>query len=160
MADKFLRCEVIGSIANSITVKPYVDGAGIITVCQQDNILFDPDTLRAEGAEEMRQAALDALARTAREKFNLSDEYNHYLAGLMDGELAIKELPPARIQEKPKKRKHICWQFCRDLNDINEAIYGGDPDWEGLYSADQIINILYHPSHGSYVVFWKREMTT
>jgi hypothetical protein len=40
-----------------------------------------------------RQEAIDALARTAREKFNLSDEYNHYLAGLMDGELAIKELP-------------------------------------------------------------------
>jgi hypothetical protein len=40
-----------------------------------------------------RQQAIDALARTAREKFNLSDEYNHYLAGLMDGELAIKELP-------------------------------------------------------------------
>lgn len=39
-----------------------------------------------------RQQAIDALARTAREKFNLSDEYNHYLAGLMDGELAIKEL--------------------------------------------------------------------
>lgn len=99
MADKFLRCEVVGSIANSITVKPYVDGAGIITVLQQDNILFDPDTLRAEGAEEMRQAALNALARTAREKFNLSDEYNHYLAGLMDGELAIKELPT--IQPEP-----------------------------------------------------------
>jgi hypothetical protein len=40
-----------------------------------------------------RQEAIDALARTAREKFNLSDEYNHYLAGLMDGELAIKERP-------------------------------------------------------------------
>ena len=24
-----------------------------------------------------RQAAIDALARTAREKFNLSDEYSH-----------------------------------------------------------------------------------
>lgn len=40
-----------------------------------------------------RQEAIDALARTAREKFNLSDEYSHYLAGLMDGELAIKNLP-------------------------------------------------------------------
>ena len=48
-----------------------------------------------------RKAALDALARTAREKFNLSDEFNHYLAGLMDGELAIKELPT--IQPEPKK---------------------------------------------------------
>ena len=48
-----------------------------------------------------RKAALDALARTAREKFNLSDEFNHYLAGLMDGELAIKELPT--IQPEPKE---------------------------------------------------------
>lgn len=110
MADKFLRCEVVGSIANSITVKPYVDGAGIITVCQQDNILFDPDTLRAEGAEEMRHAALNALARTAREKFNLSDEYNHYLAGLMDGELAIKELPTIQPEERTEERTktHSC----------------------------------------------------
>lgn len=51
MADKFLRCKVVGSIANSITVKPYVDGAEPITVYQQDNILIDPDTLRAEGGE-------------------------------------------------------------------------------------------------------------
>ena len=42
------------------------------------------------------QAAIDALARTAREKFNLSDEFNHYLAGLMDGETAIRQLPTAR----------------------------------------------------------------
>ena len=48
-----------------------------------------------------RKAALDALARTAREKFNLSDEFNHYLAGLMGGELAIKELPT--IQPEPKE---------------------------------------------------------
>jgi hypothetical protein len=43
-----------------------------------------------------RQAAIDALARTAREKFNLSDEFNHYLAGLMDGETAIRQLPSAQ----------------------------------------------------------------
>ncbi len=55
-----------------------------------------------------RQAAIDALARTAREKFNLSDEYSHYLAGLMDGELAIKNLPSVepkhgrRIEFSPK----------------------------------------------------------
>lgn len=45
-----------------------------------------------------RQAAIDALLRTAREKFNLSDEFNHYLAGLMDGETAIRQLPSADIQ--------------------------------------------------------------
>ena len=43
-----------------------------------------------------RQAAIDALARTAREKFNLSDEYNQYLAGLMDAQLEIKYLPSAQ----------------------------------------------------------------
>ena len=50
-----------------------------------------------------RQAAIDALARMAREKFNLSDEFNHYLAGLMDGENAIRHLPsaqPERIKSK------------------------------------------------------------
>ena len=47
-----------------------------------------------------RQAAIDAFAKIAREKFNLSDEYNHYLAGLMDGELAIKGLPT--IQPEPQ----------------------------------------------------------
>ena len=43
-----------------------------------------------------RQAAIEALARVAREKFNLSDEFNHYLAGLMDGENAIRQLPSAQ----------------------------------------------------------------
>ena len=43
-----------------------------------------------------RQAAIDALARAAREKFNLSDEFTHYLAGLMDGENAIRQLPSAQ----------------------------------------------------------------
>ena len=52
-----------------------------------------------------RQAAIEALARTAREKFNLSDEYSYYLAGLMDGELAIKELPT--IQPEPKEGRWI-----------------------------------------------------
>lgn len=43
-----------------------------------------------------RQMAIDALARVAREKFNLSDEFNHYLAGLIDGENAIRQLPSAQ----------------------------------------------------------------
>ena len=43
-----------------------------------------------------RQAAIDALAREAREKFKLSDEFNHYLAGLMDVENAIRQLPSAQ----------------------------------------------------------------
>ena len=57
-----------------------------------------------------RQAAIDALARTARKKFNLSDEYSHYLAGLMDGELAIKNLPSVEPNQ------------CRDC-----ALF--DPNW-------------------------------
>ena len=42
-----------------------------------------------------RQDAIDALARIAREKLNLSNEYNQYLAGLTDGENAIWRLPSA-----------------------------------------------------------------
>ena len=52
-----------------------------------------------------RQQAIDALARTARETFNLSDEYNHYLAGLMDGELAIKNLPTVQ----PERAIPLSW---------------------------------------------------
>ena len=47
-----------------------------------------------------RAAALDALARTAREKFNLSDEFNHYLAGLMDGDMAIRQMPSAQPEQR------------------------------------------------------------
>ena len=47
-----------------------------------------------------RQAAIDALARIAREKFNLSHEYNQYLAGLTDGENAIWRLPSAEPDQK------------------------------------------------------------
>ena len=55
-----------------------------------------------------RQDAIDALARTAREKFNLSDEYSHYLAGLMDGELAIKNLPSVEPKAVPVIRCKDC----------------------------------------------------
>lgn len=47
-----------------------------------------------------RQDAIDALAKVAREKFNLSDEFNHYLAGLMDGEYAIRQLPSAQSEQQ------------------------------------------------------------
>ena len=36
------------------------------------------------------------------------------------------------------------WQYCNDLNDINEAIKTKDKDWEGLTSADDIISITYN----------------
>lgn len=66
-----------------------------------------------------RQAAMDALARMAREKFNLSDEFNHYLAGLMDGENAIWQLPSAQPEIircrdcKHWKNKHLCESLSR-----------------------------------------------
>ena len=55
----------------------------------------------------------------------------------------------------------IRWQYCKDLNDINQAIrdyhknYPDNENWEGLYTADNIINITYDTNHGCYVVFWK-----
>ena len=70
-----------------------------------------------------RQKAIDALARTAIEKFNLSDEYNHYLAGLMDGELAIKNLPSAEPEQKRGRwERHNAYRG----DDTSGYI---DPDW-------------------------------
>ena len=53
-----------------------------------------------------------------------------------------------------KKKKYVLWNYCKDLNDINNAILMGDTDWEGLRSAKQIISITYDTNHGCYVVFW------
>ena len=53
--------------------------------------------------------------------------------------------------------KFVNWQYCHDLNDINEAIKNRDEDWESLTSADDIISITYDPNQGCYVVFWKME---
>ena len=53
-----------------------------------------------------------------------------------------------------KPKKFIMWQYCKDLNDINNAILTDDEDWDGLRSAEQIINITYDTNHGCYVVFW------
>lgn len=49
----------------------------------------------------------------------------------------------------------INWQYTRDPNDINTAIQNHDSDWEGLTSADHIINITFDSNHGCYVVFWR-----
>ena len=49
----------------------------------------------------------------------------------------------------------INWQYTRDLNDINTAIQNHDSNWEGLTSADQIINIAFDSNNGCYVVFWR-----
>lgn len=55
--------------------------------------------------------------------------------------------------------KEIMWQYCKDPNDINDAIRRNlsepDTDWEGLESADQIINISWDSHQGCYVVFWE-----
>ena len=53
-----------------------------------------------------------------------------------------------------KPKKFIMWQYVKDLNDINSAIMTEDENWEGLYSAEQIISITYDTNHGRYVVFW------
>ena len=49
----------------------------------------------------------------------------------------------------------IMWQYCKDPNDINDAIANHDEDWEDLIDASQIISITYDTNHGCYVVFWK-----
>lgn len=52
----------------------------------------------------------------------------------------------------------VSWQYCRDPNDINEAIKNRDYNWQGLTDANQIISITYDPNHGCYVVFWRCEI--
>lgn len=51
-----------------------------------------------------RQAAIDAITKVARKKFNLSDEYGQYLAGLSDAEMEIRRLPSAERRGKWKVR--------------------------------------------------------
>ena len=51
----------------------------------------------------------------------------------------------------------INWQYCKNPNDIDNAIKNRDNDWEGLTSAEQFISITYDNNHGCYVVFWKME---
>lgn len=49
----------------------------------------------------------------------------------------------------------INWQFCKDPNEINDVLSkGGDYNWEGFTDVSQIINIIYHPEHRCYMVFW------
>lgn len=67
-------------------------------------------------------------------------------------EKAIESIPASDVIER---KKHIVWQYCKDLNDINEAIETEDGNWEQLKSTDQIISITYDTNHGLYVVIWK-----
>ena len=50
--------------------------------------------------------------------------------------------------------KLIVWQYCSNLNDINEAIITQDENWEGLKDSSQIISVTYDSNHGCYVVIW------
>lgn len=49
----------------------------------------------------------------------------------------------------------VMWQYCKDPNEINNAIVMQDENWEGLTSADQIIGITWDPNSAMYLVFWK-----
>lgn len=51
----------------------------------------------------------------------------------------------------------IGWQYCKDPNDINEAIMFRDMNWDSLKSAEQIISITYDYNQNCYVVFWRYE---
>ena len=52
-------------------------------------------------------------------------------------------------------RTEIGWQYCKNPNEINEAIRTQDPNWAGLYSADQIISIIWVSDQRCYQVFWR-----
>lgn len=47
----------------------------------------------------------------------------------------------------------VGWQYCKNPNEINDAIKSGDPNWANLESAGQIINIIWNPEHRLYQVF-------
>lgn len=54
--------------------------------------------------------------------------------------------------------KRIAWQYCKDPNDINdailEAIWNKSSDWEGI-TAENIISITWNNNQECYVVFWR-----
>lgn len=54
----------------------------------------------------------------------------------------------------PDENYYLMWQYCKDPNDINDAVEGWNTDFEGLESLHQIISITYDTNHGCYVVFW------
>lgn len=58
-------------------------------------------------------------------------------------------------QQMLKRITGVNWQYCKNLNDINDAIVNQDKDWDGLDDANKIISITYDANHSSYVVFWK-----
>lgn len=65
----------------------------------------------------------------------------------------VRKFPAADVIER--KKQFIFWQYCKDLNEINEAIETENGNWEQLKSADQIISVTYDTNHGLYVVIWR-----
>lgn len=47
------------------------------------------------------------------------------------------------------------WNYCRNLEDINEAILERHTDWNGLTSAEQIVSITWVERLDCYCVVWK-----
>ena len=77
------------------------------------------------------------------------------------GDLDLTEVHDALKEEMKKagnksngKKQIVHWQYCKDPNDINEAILSEDYNWEGLISAEQIVSITFDTNHMCYVVFW------
>ena len=51
----------------------------------------------------------------------------------------------------------VSWAYCKNLNEVNNAILNGDENWEGLTDAKQVTSITYDSNHGCYVVCWVSE---
>ena len=49
----------------------------------------------------------------------------------------------------------VNWQYCKNPNDINDAITNPNKDWGGLSDAHDIISITYDSNQGCYAVFWR-----
>lgn len=54
-----------------------------------------------------------------------------------------------------KNKVLINWQYCNNLNDVNEAILNQNPNLEGLKSANDIISITYDYNREKYLVVWR-----
>ncbi len=54
--------------------------------------------------------------------------------------------------------KYLKWNYCKNLNEINdaiiEAVWNKSFDWEGI-TAENILNINWDSNQGCYVVFWR-----
>ena len=51
--------------------------------------------------------------------------------------------------------KTVSWLYCKNLNEINDAIKDNhNENWYGI-TADNIISITYDSNQGRYVVFWR-----